>query len=248
MWDELKGIGGLLFFIGCVVTWVSFLAPHINPTWIPNPYLLWKWGVVIVGVGIGVFVSAWALGKISFKRRPTYYHVVKGKRMTRRIAKLIVGGVVLTIVAWGVVTYGPRLLQTIQSPIEVDMIDLEKTYQSDYIPKYLLNNYIGKEIKLKTVTLMSSNVSSGAKHEIFFLMVFDWKDKIYIYDDGLIEDALEKYATIWWDFTGFMTTREIGMNVNPFWEEENIQVENCVALHVTSVNPVSFEEYIKRLI
>ncbi len=247
MWNELKGVGGLLFFVGCVVTWVSFLVPLINPTWIPDPYLLWQWGIAIVGVGIGVFVLAWALGKISFKRRPTYYHVVKSKRTTRRITKLIVGGVVLTIVAWGVVTYGPEILQVIRGPPEVDMIDLEKTYRTDYIPEYLANNYMGKEIKLKTVTLMPSNVSSGAKHEIFLLMVFDWKDKIYIYDDGLIEDAFEKYATMWWDFTGLMTTREIGMNVGYPWDE-NIQVENCVALHVTSIDPVSLEEYMGRLI
>jgi len=246
MWDELKGFGGLLFFIGCIVTWISFLVPHINPTWIPDPYLLWQWGIVIVGTGIGVFILAWALGKISFKHRPTYHHVVKGRMTTRRIAKLIAGGLVLTIVAWGVVTYGPKILQAIRGPPEVDMIDLEKTYQADYIPEYLVNNYMGKEIKLKTVILVSSNVSSGAKYEVSLLMVFDWKDKIYLYDDGLIEDALEKYATMWWDFTGLMTTREIGMNVNPFWGEENIQVENCVALHVTSIDPVSFEEYIER--
>lgn len=249
MWDEIKGIGGFLFFIGCVITWVAFLAPHINPTWISDPYQFWQWGILLVGVGIGVFVLAWIFSQI-FKRRRTYHHIIRGRRTTRRIAKLIVGGLVLTIVGWGLVTYGPRILQAIRGPPEVDMIDLEKTYLADYIPKYLANNYMGKEIKLKTVTLTSSNVSSGAKYEgrsPLSFAVLDWKDKLYIYDDGLIEDALGKYVAACWDLTGVVTIREISKDVSSIWEEENIQVENCVALHVTRIDQVSFEEYIKRL-
>jgi len=129
------------------------------------------------------------------------------------------------------------------------MIDLGKTYQADYIPEYLANNYMGKEIKLKTVALISSNAGSGAKYEgnppLSFAFL-DWKEKLYVYDDGLIEDALGKYAAMYWDFTGIVTIREISMNVGYVWEE-NIQVENCVALHVTNIDPVSLEEFIKRL-
>lgn len=248
MWNKVKGFGGFIFFIGCVITWIAFLAPHINPTWVSDPYQFWQWGIFLVGVGIGVFVLAWVFSQISFRRKPTYYHVVKNKRTTRRITKLITLGLVLTIIAWGLVTYGPKILQAIQGTPEVDMVDLQKTYRTDYIPKYLANNYMGEEIKLKTVTLGPSYVKSGAKYEVSLLMVYDWKNKIYLYDDGLIEDALEKYATMWWDLTGLVTTREISMNVSPFWGEENIQVENCVALHVTNIDSVSLEEYMKRLI
>lgn len=134
-------------------------------------------------------------------------------------------------------------------PPEEDMIDLQKTYSANYIPEYLANNYMGKEVKLKTVTITSSNVDSGAQYEISILMaILDWKDKIYLYDDGLIEDALRKYATMWWDLTGVVTTREISKNVSPYWGGVDIQVEDCTALHVTNIDSVSFEEYMKRLI
>lgn len=133
-------------------------------------------------------------------------------------------------------------------PPEEDIIDLQKTYSANYIPEYLANNYMGKEVKLKTVTITSSNVESGAKYEISIGWPIDWKDKIYLYDDGLIEDALRKYATMWWDLTGVMTTREIGMNVSPYWGGVDIQVEDCTALYVTNIDSVSFEEYMERLL
>ena len=154
-------------------------------------------------------------------------------------------GVITAMVIAGLIVYGI----IIRGPPEVDMIDLEKTYQADYIPEYLANNYMGKEIKLKTVALTSSNVNSGAKYEGRppLSVILDWKDKLYIYDDGLVEDVIGKYAALYWDLTGVVTIREISMNVGSIWEE-HIQVENCVALHVTSIDPVSFEEYMKRLI
>jgi len=133
-------------------------------------------------------------------------------------------------------------------PPEEDMIDLQKVYSTNYIPEYLANNYMGKNVKLKTVSITSSNVNSGANYEMSSLTFFDWKDKIYLYDDGLIEDALGKYATMWGDLTGVMTIREISKNVSPYWGGEDIQVEDCIALHVTNIDPVFYDEYMKRLL
>lgn len=250
MWNKVKGFGGFIFFIGCVITWIAFLIPHINPTWVSDPYQFWQWGIFLVGVGIGVFVLAWVFSQISFRRKPTY-NVVRDKRTTRRVTKFIALGLVLTIIAWGLVTYGPKISQAIRGTPEVNMIDLQKTYRADYIPEYLANNYMGEEIKLKTVILTSSTVSSGATYEGRAppsFAILDWKDQLYFYDDGLIEDALSKYVAMCWDLTGVVTIREISKDVSTFWEAENIQFENCIALHVTSIDPVSLEEYMKRLI
>lgn len=111
MWNELKGIGGFLFFIGCILTWVAFLVLHINPAWISNPQQLWQIGILLIGVGIATFVIAWILGAaggIRFRHRG-----IQGGT-TKLIAKLIVAGAVLTAVAWGLVTYGPSIVNRLR--------------------------------------------------------------------------------------------------------------------------------------
>lgn len=234
MWDELKGLGGLLFFVGCIITWVAFLAPRINPTWISDPYQLWQWGVLVLGVGIGIFVLAWMLGAISgvrFRRRRTYYDFVRGRRVdrrTKRIAMFIIGGLVLTIIAWGLITYGPEVARWVGEHVGSGVLPPSEIRAHP-------SKYIGKEVAVEGYFFWMSLPSYTENFELTYVT------SGVIAEKYPAESMYEVLAVIVSENVNVISGEKYRFaGVLEQWELSQFDVSGLfsVVLHATEANPV----------
>jgi len=119
MWGSVKKMGGFIFLIGCICTWVAFLGPRINPTWITDPYQLYLAGIFLVCTGIFLAILGWVLGGIHWGRggRRFYSRGISTGSKRQRIVKWVVGCVVLVVVISVVVAFGPALVEKIRQAV-----------------------------------------------------------------------------------------------------------------------------------
>ncbi|MEW6222981.1 MAG: hypothetical protein AB1476_06765 [Candidatus Hadarchaeota archaeon] len=104
----LRMIGSMLFVLGCVAVWLSFLAPHIDVidlTWVGEPYRAWLIGAGLVVAGLCVFAAAvWLSDAWNFRVPPPY-------SSNTDYAKFFTSAVIITVFGWALVNYSGFTLE-----------------------------------------------------------------------------------------------------------------------------------------
>ena len=156
----------------------------------------------------------------------------------------IIAMVIAGLIVYGIIYYGPDIWRRIQegtsgggSVPEVDMVELMLNYESDYIPVYLTNNYMGQEVKLTNLAGYISGWTVGGYHVISFGYSENTelyhRLQLYLYGEELENRNVLGISTI----IGVVTALDIEY-YNWFTEETDI-IENCVAIHVLEAQAIT---------
>lgn len=200
--NRWQNLGGILFLIGIIIVWITYVLPLVNPTIVLDYYQIWQAGAVFISGGIFVVISGWVLKKRHFGLKYRFYLDRKTKRHLKLISTLSIFTIVILSITNVIVPYveteialplppppeAPSLpLNTGITPLPTPLTPPDKLIPQEYYAKAI--EIYGNSIPHNIQTLYDILMSDSCKLPDYEFNVFDCSEA-----SARLEWVLEGYG------------------------------------------------------